>query len=55
MQADFDPARLERYLIMASEARSNPVIVLTKADTAEDVGQFQLRGRHCGATCPWSR
>ena len=26
---------------MASEAGSNPVIVLTKADTAEDVGQSQ--------------
>ncbi|MFP3546740.1 ribosome small subunit-dependent GTPase A [Rhizobium sp. SIMBA_035] len=41
--ADFDPARLERYLIMASEAGSNPVIVLTKADTAKDVGQFQAQ------------
>lgn len=39
--ADFDPSRLERYLIMASEAGSDPVIVLTKADTAKDVGQFQ--------------
>ncbi|MGO4319936.1 GTPase RsgA, partial [Agrobacterium sp. MCAB5] len=39
--ADFDPARLERYLIMADQAGSEPVIVLTKADTAEDVGRFQ--------------
>ncbi len=39
--ADFDPARLERYLIMAGEAGSDAVIVLTKADTAEDVGQYQ--------------
>lgn len=39
--ADFDSARLERYLIMADQAGSEPVIVLTKADTAEDVGRFQ--------------
>lgn len=39
--ANFDPARLERYLIMAREAGSDAVIVLTKADTAEDVGPFQ--------------
>lgn len=50
--ADFDPARLERYLIMASEARSNPVIVLTKADTAEDVGQFQLRAEALRSDLP---
>lgn len=41
--ADFDPARLERYLIMASEAGSNPVIVLTKADIAEDIGRFRAQ------------
>jgi ribosome biogenesis GTPase len=41
--ADFNTDRLERYLIMANEAGSKPVIVLTKADTADDVGPFQLR------------
>ncbi|MDH6266111.1 ribosome biogenesis GTPase [Rhizobium sp. SG_E_25_P2] len=39
--ADFNSERLERYLIMANQAGSNPVIVLTKADIAEDVGLFQ--------------
>ncbi|MCD2173638.1 ribosome small subunit-dependent GTPase A [Rhizobium sp. C4] len=39
--ADFNIERLERYLIMANQAGSNPVIVLTKADTAEDVGLLQ--------------
>jgi ribosome biogenesis GTPase len=39
--ADFNIDRLERYLIMAHQAGSNPVIVLTKADTAENVGMFQ--------------
>lgn len=39
--ADFDPERLERYLIMAKQAGSNPVVVLTKADMAKDIGEFQ--------------
>ncbi|MFT7026097.1 MAG: ribosome biogenesis GTPase [Paracoccaceae bacterium] len=34
--ADFNPARLERYLALANEAGTTPVIVLTKADEAED-------------------
>jgi ribosome biogenesis GTPase len=41
--ADFNTDRLERYLIMANEAGSNPVIVLTKADTADDVGLFKAQ------------
>jgi len=41
--ADFNTDRLERYLIMANEAGSNPVIVLTKADTADDVGLFKTQ------------
>ncbi|MGO4353096.1 ribosome small subunit-dependent GTPase A [Rhizobium sp. RAF36] len=38
--ADFNLARLERYLIMAIQAGSSPVIVLTKADVTEDAGRF---------------
>ncbi|WP_235080100.1 ribosome small subunit-dependent GTPase A [Asticcacaulis sp. AC402] len=34
--ADFNPARLERYLAMANEAATTPVMVLTKADTMTD-------------------
>ncbi len=41
--ADFNLARLERYLIMANQAGSNPVIVLTKADTAQDAGMFRAQ------------
>jgi ribosome biogenesis GTPase len=41
--ADFNAGRLERYLIMAHQAGSNPVIVLTKADTTDDVGPFQVQ------------
>lgn len=39
--ADFNPARLERYLALANEAGTNPVILLTKADTAEDAEAYQ--------------
>lgn len=39
--ADFNPARLERYLALANEAGSDPVIVLTKADTVMDASRYQ--------------
>ncbi|TNC74093.1 ribosome small subunit-dependent GTPase A [Rubellimicrobium roseum] len=34
--ADFSPARLERYLAVAMTAGSPPLVILTKADQAED-------------------
>ncbi len=34
--ADFNPARLERYLAMALEAEVTPVIILTKADLVDE-------------------
>jgi ribosome biogenesis GTPase len=34
--ADFNVARLERYLALANQAGTRPVIILTKADTVED-------------------
>jgi ribosome biogenesis GTPase / thiamine phosphate phosphatase len=34
---DFNPRRLERYLVMAWESGADPVIVLTKSDLADDV------------------
>ena len=39
--ADFNPARLERYLALANEAGSDPVIVLTKADTVLNASRYQ--------------
>ncbi|MFN3526899.1 MAG: ribosome small subunit-dependent GTPase A, partial [Paracoccus sp. (in: a-proteobacteria)] len=39
--ADLNPARLERYLALANEAGTTPVIVLTKADQVEDTGPFR--------------
>lgn len=37
---DFNPARLERYLAVANEAGTNPVIVLTKTDQTDDVARY---------------
>lgn len=46
---DFNPARLERYLALAHDALITPVILLTKADQAEDpdayVDQAKTLGR----------
>jgi ribosome biogenesis GTPase len=39
--ADFNIARLERYLALANEAGTTPVILLTKADTVEDAEAYQ--------------
>lgn len=43
--ADFNPARLERYVALALEAGVTPVIVLTKADQAQDSADFAARAR----------
>ena len=37
---DFNPARLERYLALANEAGTVPVIVLTKIDTVPDTAPY---------------
>ncbi len=39
--ADFNAARLERYLALANEAGTNPVIVLTKADTVSNAREYE--------------
>ncbi|AMY71794.1 ribosome small subunit-dependent GTPase A [Frigidibacter mobilis] len=38
--ADFNPARLERYLALCNEAGTRAVIVLTKADQVEDPAPY---------------
>ena len=40
MNADFNPRRLERYLAAAYESGADPVIVLTKADLADNPDAF---------------
>jgi len=39
--ADFNVARLERYLALAREAGVTPVVVITKADLAEDAADYR--------------
>lgn len=39
--ADFNQARLERYLALANQGGANPVILLTKADMAADVDVYR--------------
>lgn len=41
--ADFNPARLERYLALSAEAGSEAVILLTKADTTSDSESYRLQ------------
>jgi ribosome biogenesis GTPase len=36
LDGDFNPRRIERYLLVASESGASPVIVLNKADVVED-------------------
>ncbi|MCF3975063.1 ribosome small subunit-dependent GTPase A [Paracoccus salsus] len=40
---DLNPARLERYLALANEAGTTPVIVLTKADQVDDAEPYRQR------------
>lgn len=46
--ADFNPARLERYLALANEAGTTPVILLTKADTVADAREYKEQSAALG-------
>ena len=46
--ADFNEARLERYLAIAHDSHITPVIVLTKADQAEDPDSYADRAKALG-------
>ncbi|WP_417491895.1 ribosome small subunit-dependent GTPase A [Maricaulis sp.] len=41
--ADFNPARLERYLTLAASSDTTPLIVLTKADLVDNGAEFIAR------------
>ena len=43
--ADFNPARLERYLAICSAGGALPLIILTKADLAADAEGYQHRAQ----------
>lgn len=40
---DLNPARLERYLALANEAGTEPLIILTKADQVQDPESYRAR------------
>jgi ribosome biogenesis GTPase / thiamine phosphate phosphatase len=42
---DFNPARLERYLVLARDAGVMPLVVLTKADLAADTEAYAAEAR----------
>ncbi|MHA7878902.1 MAG: ribosome small subunit-dependent GTPase A [Saccharospirillum sp.] len=46
---EFKESRLERYLALCAEAGAMPVIVLTKADLADDVERYIQRARRAQA------
>ena len=48
--ADFNAARLERYLALANETGTNPVIVLGKADTVSNALEQQAAALQRGLT-----
>ena len=43
--ADFNVGRLERYLVLCASSGIEPVLILTKADTASDPDDFVAKGR----------
>jgi ribosome biogenesis GTPase len=53
--ADFNVARLERYLALANESGADPVILLTKADLVPDVQPISTRPPPCSAGCRCNR
>lgn len=50
--ADFNPARIERYLALAHEAGVFPVVLLTKADQADDPQAFVRQAEKLGPALP---
>jgi ribosome biogenesis GTPase len=49
---EFNPSRLERYLALAIEAGVEPVVVLTKADLADDPERFVEAARRVRRSVP---
>ncbi|MDX2215459.1 MAG: ribosome small subunit-dependent GTPase A [Oculatellaceae cyanobacterium bins.114] len=43
LDRDFNPNRIERYLLLTWESGANPVVVLNKADLCDDVAAFVKR------------
>jgi ribosome biogenesis GTPase len=45
INADYNPRRIERYVVLARETDINPVIVLSKIDLAENVSEIMVELR----------
>jgi len=52
LNRDFNPRRLERYLLLAWESGANPVIVLTKADACPDPSPYVEQAEAIGLGVP---
>jgi len=50
--SDFNPARLERYLVLATAAGCLPVCVLTKPDLCDDPEKYAQKARSLAADLP---
>jgi len=50
--ADFNLGRLERYLALAAEAEVTPVLILTKADLADDAADYERKAQTLLAHLP---
>ena len=48
LDADFNPRRLERYLVLAHESGARPAIVLSKTDLSEDLDEHIRIARSVG-------
>ena len=52
LDGDFNPRRIERYLVTAWDSGASPVIVLNKADLVEDPGPFVREAESAGRGVP---
>jgi ribosome biogenesis GTPase len=52
LDADWNPARLERYLVVAWESGARPVVLLTKADVTDDVAARVAQAEAVAAGSP---
>jgi len=52
LDGDYNPRRLERYLVLAWESGARPVVVLNKADLCDDVPSRRLETESVAAGAP---
>ena len=49
LNMDFNPRRLERYMTLAWQSGATPVVLLTKADLAQDIQAYIHEAERCAA------